>query len=58
MKKMVAIFLVLASVFSFAIAYNQANKEELEKMEKAEDGIARQFWIPSDLLLADPSGSG
>lgn len=49
-----AIFLILASVFSFAITYTQTDKEELEKMEKAGEGIAKPFVIPNDLLLADP----
>ena len=53
MKKILAVFLVLASVFSFSIAYNQTDKEELEKMENVEEGIAKQFEIPNDLLLAD-----
>lgn len=54
MKKILAAFLVLASVFSFALVYNQTDKEELERMEKAGEGIARQFYIPSSLLLAGP----
>jgi len=54
LKKILTIFLILASVLSFFIAYNQTDKEELKKMEKAEEGIARQFWIPNNLLLADP----
>lgn len=54
MKKILALLLVLASVFSFAIAYNQTDKKELEKMEKAGEGIARQFCIPDFLLLANP----
>jgi putative ABC transport system permease protein len=54
LKKILAIFLVLASVFSFAIAYNQTDKEEVNKMEKAGEGIARQFWIPDDPLLSGP----
>lgn len=49
-----AIFLILASVFSFAITYTQTDKEELEKMEKAGESIAKPFVIPNDLLLADP----
>ena len=54
MKKILAIFIILASVVSFFIAYNQTDKEELKKMEKAEEGITRQFWIPNNLLPADP----
>ncbi|GAB6275314.1 MAG: DUF1430 domain-containing protein [Peptococcaceae bacterium] len=54
MKNILAAFLVLASVFTFAIAYNQTDKEELEKMEKAGEGITRQFYIPDSLLLANP----
>ena len=54
MKKLVVIFLILASAFSFAITYNQTDKEELAKMEKAEEAIAKPFMIPNDILLADP----
>lgn len=54
MKKLVVFFLVLASVFSFFLAYNQTDKEELEKLEKVEEVIAKQFVIPSNSILADP----
>ncbi len=54
MKKLVVIFLIMASAFSFAITYNQTDKEELEKMEKAEETIAKPFVIPNDSFLADP----
>lgn len=54
MKKILALFLVLASVFSFAIAYNQTDNQEIKKMEMAGEGIARPFYIPNDQLLAVP----
>lgn len=53
MKKIVVIFLILASVFSFIIDYNQTDKEELKKISKVEEGIAKQFVIPNNLMIAD-----
>lgn len=54
MKKILVIFLIISSVCSFVISYYQTDKVELDKMEKAEQGIAKQFVIPNDNLLSDP----
>ncbi|SHH31843.1 hypothetical protein [Tepidibacter thalassicus] len=53
MKKIIVIFLILASVFSFVIAYNQTDKEELEKISRVETCIAKQFVIPNNLMIAN-----
>ena len=55
MKKILAVFLILASVFSFSVAYNQTDQEEFKKVEKLEEGIAKQFAIPNNLILANPN---
>jgi len=54
LKKIIAIFLILASAFSFAIAYIQTDNNELKKVEKAGEGIAKRFVIPADSLLSGP----
>ena len=53
MKKIAAIFLMVAFLYSFYIAYHQTAQEELIKIETIEESIAKEFEIPNDILLAD-----
>jgi putative ABC transport system permease protein len=54
LKKIILLFLVITSVFSFFIFYYKTDQEVFNKMAKAEESIARQLVIPDNLLLADP----
>lgn len=54
LKKIVIIFLLLSSLCSFYITFQQTDHRELEKIEKLENRIAHEFVIPGSLLLADP----
>lgn len=54
MKKIIVIFLIILSVFSFAIAYNQTAKEENNNIQNIENNIAKQFVIPNDTILSTP----
>lgn len=54
MKKMLVLLVLLSSFFSFSTSYNQIDREELEKVNHLENGVAMQFVIPKDIHLSDP----
>ncbi|MGK0469493.1 bacteriocin-associated protein, partial [Clostridium sp.] len=54
MKKIIVIFLIFLSSFSFIIAYNKTDKEEINNIENVEKGIAKQFVIPNDSIISSP----
>jgi len=53
-RKILILFILLTSVFSFATVYYQIDEEEIEKINTLENAIARQFVIPRDALLTNP----
>ncbi|MDQ0176113.1 DUF1430 domain-containing protein [Bacillus chungangensis] len=54
MKKIVILFLILASLCSFYMTFQQTDHTEFEKIDNLEKQIAYKFTIPNHLLLADP----
>ncbi|PHB46617.1 bacteriocin-associated protein [Bacillus wiedmannii] len=55
MKKVVVFFLIVASILSGFIAFQQTDHKEFEKMEKVEQRIGKEFVIPDVLGFANPS---
>ncbi|PGW29743.1 bacteriocin-associated integral membrane family protein [Bacillus cereus] len=55
MKKVVVFFLIVASILSGFIAFQQTDHKEFEKMEKVERKIGKEFVIPDVLLFSNPS---
>ncbi|OJD57441.1 bacteriocin-associated integral membrane family protein [Bacillus sp. NH11B] len=55
MKKVVVFFLIVASILSGFIAFQQTDHKEFEKMEKVEQRIGKEFVIPDVLDFANPS---
>ncbi|HDX9578884.1 TPA: DUF1430 domain-containing protein [Bacillus pseudomycoides] len=55
MKKVVVFFLIVASILSGFIAFQQTDHKEFEKMEKVEQKIGKEFVIPDVLDFANPS---
>ncbi|ENQ3106267.1 DUF1430 domain-containing protein [Bacillus cereus] len=55
MKKVVVFFLIVASILSGFIAFQQTDHKEFEKMEKVEQKIGKEFVIPDVLVFANPS---
>ncbi|QWH15271.1 DUF1430 domain-containing protein (plasmid) [Bacillus mycoides] len=55
MKKVVVFFLIVASILSGFIAFQQTDHNEFEKMEKVEQRIGKEFVIPDVLFFANPS---
>ncbi|KKZ92984.1 hypothetical protein B4147_2220 [Bacillus wiedmannii] len=55
MKKVVVSFLIVASILSGFIAFQQTDHKEFEKMEKVEQRIGKEFVIPDVLGFANPS---
>lgn len=54
MKKILSSLLIFVFAVSFLLAYNQTYRNELDQMEKAGEGISRQFGIPNHANLASP----
>lgn len=54
MKKIVVVFLIMASVLSFYISFRQTDIEEIRTIEGIEENIAQRFVIPDDPMLANP----
>lgn len=54
MKKIAALFVIVAFAFSFCAAFLQTDYGEFEKAKKIEETIGREFVIPNSLLLANP----
>ncbi|MCR8964069.1 DUF1430 domain-containing protein [Brevibacillus halotolerans] len=54
MKKTLASLLVFIFVVSFLLVYNQTSQNELDQMEKAGEGISRQFGIPDYANFSSP----
>lgn len=55
MKKVVVFFLIVASILSGFIAFQQTDHKEFDKMEKVEQKIGKEFVIPDVLFFANPS---
>lgn len=55
MKKVVVFFLIVASILSGFIAFQQTDHKEFEKIEKVEQRIGKEFVIPDVLGFANPS---
>ncbi|MDM5188677.1 DUF1430 domain-containing protein [Bacillus sp. DX4.1] len=55
MKKVIVLFLIVASILSGFITFQQTDHEELEKMEKIEQQIGKEFIIPDALLFSNPN---
>ncbi|PEA54709.1 bacteriocin-associated protein [Bacillus pseudomycoides] len=55
MKKVVVFFLIVVSILSGFIAFQQTDHKEFEKMEKVEQKIGKEFVIPDVLDFANPS---
>lgn len=55
MKKVVVFFLIVASILSGFIAFQQTDHKEFEKMKKIEQKIGKEFDIPDVLLFSNPS---
>ncbi|MEI4802640.1 DUF1430 domain-containing protein [Bacillus sp. FJAT-51639] len=55
MKKVVVFFLIVASILSGFIAFQQTDHKEFEKMEKVEQRIGKEFVIPDVMLFSNPS---
>ncbi len=55
MKKLLALFFLLASAFSFALTYSQVQQSAIEKAENADLGISRPLWIPDAPLFSSPN---
>ncbi|ENQ3080656.1 DUF1430 domain-containing protein [Bacillus cereus] len=55
MKKVVVVFLIVASILSGFIAFQQTDHKEFEKIEKVEQRIGKEFVIPDVLGFANPS---
>ena len=53
MKKILSLFILIASVFSFTIAYQQANEEDINRINNIEENIGRSFNIPKNLAIPD-----
>ncbi|GLI04798.1 hypothetical protein YDYSG_08280 [Paenibacillus tyrfis] len=54
MKKIVVVFLIMASVLSFYISFKQTDNEEIGTIEALEENMAKGFVIPDDPMLANP----
>lgn len=54
MKKIVVIFLVISSLFSFLISFRETSNKQIEEFEQLDSSIGQPFTIPDDPLLNDP----
>ncbi|MCR8995118.1 DUF1430 domain-containing protein [Brevibacillus laterosporus] len=54
MKKILSSLLAFIFAVSFLLVYNQAYRNELDHMEKAGEGISRQFGIPNYANFSSP----
>mgnify|MGYP007066366269 CR=1 FL=1 len=54
MKKILVLFVLMASIFSFITVFNQTDREEFTKIQNMEDDIAKPFVIPQDIYLSGP----
>ncbi|PSA89646.1 hypothetical protein C6371_17445 [Bacillus atrophaeus] len=54
MKKIVIIFLVISSLFSFLISFRETSNKQIEEFEQLDSSIGQPFTIPDDPLLNDP----
>ncbi|MEH6892478.1 DUF1430 domain-containing protein [Bacillus sp. JJ864] len=55
MKKVVVVFLIVASILSGFIAFQQTDHKEFEKIEKIEQKIGKEFVIPDVPPFRNPS---
>ncbi|EJL29127.1 bacteriocin-associated integral membrane protein possibly involved in immunity [Brevibacillus sp. BC25] len=54
LKKTLSCLLVLVFAVSFLLVYNETYRNELDRMEKAGEGISKQFEIPNYANFAAP----
>ncbi|MFT4402276.1 bacteriocin-associated integral membrane family protein [Bacillus sp. SW14] len=54
MRKIVILFLVISSLFSFLISFRETANKQIEEMEQLDSSVGKPFTIPDDPLLNDP----
>ncbi|KIU10962.1 bacteriocin-associated integral membrane family protein [Bacillus subtilis] len=54
MRKIVILFLVISSLFSFLITFRETANKQIEEIEQLDSSVGKPFTIPDDPLLNDP----
>ncbi|MBV7320125.1 MULTISPECIES: bacteriocin-associated integral membrane family protein [Bacillus] len=54
MRKIVILFLVISSLFSFLISFRENANKQIEEFEQLDSFVGKPFTIPDDPLLNDP----
>lgn len=54
MRKIVILFLVISSLFSFLISFRETANKQIEEIEQLDSSVGKPFTIPDDPLLNDP----
>ncbi|KAF1678813.1 MULTISPECIES: bacteriocin-associated integral membrane family protein [Bacillus] len=54
MRKIVILFLVISSLFSFLISFRETANKQIEEFEQLDSSVGKPFTIPDDPLLNDP----